>query len=286
MLGLLFNINGDSSGFRKEMDKTKQVASKGGDEVAKAFGAQFKSAMLGVIGAGAIVGRIKKIVGEAVRIDSEALKEGLGIEAFQELERAAKATGMSIEDLRKAAPEAAAEFTRLMDTIRKDGGILDKATVQQLSDASAELERAVQMLAPVVVAAVKFVNVELGRIIAGSKAITGALMPFAQVLGVRPKGVDSLGETLVQSGFDQAQRTRWGSSAFGRNQARQRGEEFRAAVTAQRKAVVMNELNDQALAKQMQSMPLVGGIAGDLIQGMWKVAEEQKKTREEIAKRL
>lgn len=139
MISLLFKFFGDSKPLVAEGDKAKAALSKKGGEVGKAFGEQFKGAVMGFVGAGAIIGAVRKMAQDAVRIRAEAAIEGVGVEEFQKLEIAAKSVGMSVSELREAAPGLASEFAALMDAVESSSGIMDAGTVKNLADAAAEL---------------------------------------------------------------------------------------------------------------------------------------------------
>ena len=150
MVNLLWRFIGDLNPLKKSFNESERAAEKSGSAAGKAFGGQFKSAVMRFIGAGAVISQVQKLMQESVRIQGEAMREGLGVEQMQELQRAAELTGMTIEELRKAAPEIAGPFTDMMNAIRESGGFLDAATVNQLSDAAFTLRGFVRDLAPLV----------------------------------------------------------------------------------------------------------------------------------------
>lgn len=134
------------------------------------------------IGLGAIKSTIQKVVQDALRIDQETLKSGLGIEAFQELEKAAQMTGLSVKELQESAPKAAAEFTRMMEAIRAGGGIIDEQTVEQLAEVADHWQKLVANLAPGVGKVLEALNWIHGKLVAGTTAAMAgamALNPFS-----------------------------------------------------------------------------------------------------------
>lgn len=157
-LNLLARFFGDTTPLVRSLQGVKGPADKAGSDAGKAFGQQFKSVVLRFIGAGAIVSQVQKIMQEAVRIESDAMREGMGVEAMQEIQRAAEQTGLTIKELQETAPMVAKEFVAMMESVKSAGGFLDKATVESLADASYELNRFTRDLAPLVSGLTWFVN--------------------------------------------------------------------------------------------------------------------------------
>lgn len=155
---LLARFYGDTTPMVRSLKGVKGEADKAGSEAGKAFGGQFKSVVLRFIGAGAIVSQVQKVMQEAVKVESDAMREGLDVEAMQELNRAAEQTGLTIKELQETAPMVAKEFVAMMDSIKTGGGFLDKATVESLADAAYDLNRFTRDLAPLVSGMTWFVN--------------------------------------------------------------------------------------------------------------------------------
>ena len=139
---MMFEISGDSTHLLKAitgaMNKGEQAAKvggqKAGSEFGKEFGNQVKGAIMSAIGIGAITAAIKKSVTDAQVIAKEAATSRISVEAAQELQRAAKLTGMSVEDIKASATTAPKEFSALMRYVQKTGGPkLDAADVEQLT---------------------------------------------------------------------------------------------------------------------------------------------------------
>lgn len=157
-LNLLARFFGDTTPLVRSLQGVKGPADKAGSDAGKAFGQQFKSVVLRFIGAGAIVSQVQKIMQEAVRIESDAMREGMGVESMQELQRAAEQTGLTIKELQETAPMVTKEFVAMMESVKSAGGFLDKATVESLADAAYELNRFTRDLAPLVSGLTWFVN--------------------------------------------------------------------------------------------------------------------------------
>jgi hypothetical protein len=134
MISLIYKIMGDVNPFKQAVTKeAPAAAAKGGSEAGKFFGAQFKGAILKYIGAGAILATITKLAADAAQIVKDATQADLGVEAFQEMRKAAELTGLSIDELKKKAIEAPKEFAALMKSIRETGGILKKEDVENFA---------------------------------------------------------------------------------------------------------------------------------------------------------
>lgn len=191
MPSLTYTFRGDTSPLRQASQKLGPMFREAGKVAGKEFGNQFKSLAMSFIGLSAIKSTLQKVVQDALRIDQGALASGLGVEAFQELEKAAQLTGLSVEELRKVAPEAAAEFTRLMDTVRESGGILSKETVDQLANAADMFAQAFSKIAPVLGGLLAFTDREVRRVRWG---VGGALRAVAPLFGSREQEVRLTGE--------------------------------------------------------------------------------------------
>src|SRR5262245_41127596 len=113
-LSLLWRFAGDNAPLVQAMSDLKAPAEKIGADTGKLFGAQFKSLALKLLGAGAIVAELKKIMDEAASIQAESTKRSINVEAVQELERAAKITGLTVDELLEAAPKLGKAFEDLL----------------------------------------------------------------------------------------------------------------------------------------------------------------------------
>ncbi len=282
MVGLLFKIMGDMSPFRKAMADTKKEAHAGGDTVGKAFGQQFKAGMMRFVGAGAIISTFVKAAKDALQIDAGAIKLNVSPEAFQELTKAAEMLGMSVEELRLVAPEAAAEFETLIARIREGGGILDSQTVEMMADTADAFDELWTKIQP----GLGFIAKSLGWIIGqGQKWLTVASGSAMDIAG-RVTG----DKDLKQAGQELQRETLGSFVPFGSSpvasERRAAARRMSSALQANRTIVAASKETDKAAAAGVSSLPFVGGVMKDMVDGMWKVAEEQRKTREEIAKRL
>jgi|GEM_PF-6057532 len=134
MISLIYKIMGDINPLKTALTKdAPAAAAKGGSETGKFFGAQFKGAVLKYIGAGAILGTITKLASDAARIVKDAAQANVGVEAVQELQKAAEKTGLSLDELKEKAMAAPKEFAALMKSIREAGGILSKEDVENFA---------------------------------------------------------------------------------------------------------------------------------------------------------
>lgn len=236
MPSITYTFRGDISPLRQASQKLGPMFREAGKVAGKEFGNQFKSLAMSFIGLSAIKSTIQKVVQDALRIDQEALKSGLGIEAFQELEKAAQLTGLSVEELRKVAPEAAAEFTRLMDIVRESGGILSKETVEQLANAADMFAQAFAKIAPVLGGLLAFTDREVRRVRWG---VGGALRAVAPLFGSRSEEVRLTGELTQEEAISPV---RMGTAR------RQAAREFVSRVQSnQREAEAAAQLEKQAL---------------------------------------
>jgi hypothetical protein len=145
---LTWTFRGDNRPLTQAFKNVGAQAAVVGKAAGKELGNQFKSAVMSYIGAGAIIGAARKLMATAQRLTSEAATEGVDVEALQELKEAAELTGMTIKDLREAAPESIEKFSELMEAIQKSGGILDAQVVADLQEASDAFEEAVISLSP------------------------------------------------------------------------------------------------------------------------------------------
>jgi hypothetical protein len=143
MISLLFKILADATGFNKtlktDMPATAKEAGKtsgkaAGSEFGKEFGSQVKGTILGAIGLGAITAAVREAVNKGAEIAKEAGKLGLTPEATQELQKASEITGLSIQDLQAGAMKAPAEFTALMEDVRRKNLTLSNNETGTLSD--------------------------------------------------------------------------------------------------------------------------------------------------------
>jgi hypothetical protein len=183
MISLLFKILADAAGFNKVIktdlpatakEGGKKAGKEGGSEFGKEFGSQVKGAVMSMIGAGAILGAVKSQIQNAAKLTKEAAREGIPVEAMQELQRAAEATGSSIESLRDAAPEVASEFMALIEAIKASGGIIDAETVKRLSDLEKDLKSLTGSVAVIIGPIVTAVSTVLELLIRAGQVVGGS----------------------------------------------------------------------------------------------------------------
>lgn len=211
MISLLFKILADAAGFNRTMEtELPATAKKGGEKAGKEaggtfgkeFGSQVKGAVLSAIGAGAIVAAIKKTLEEAADIAKESAQGGISVEATQELRRASKLTGLSVEQLKASATTAPQEFSALMRYVQKTGGpALDKADVETLTSAKGVFSGFGDIFSKGVAKAGSF----LGGSLAGAASSVAAGVASAanlqsQVIGVGGPQADQLMRASVMLG--------------------------------------------------------------------------------------
>lgn len=116
MISLLFRFFGDSTPLKKEAEKAKGEMSQAGASIGKEFGAQLKGAIMSTVGIGAIVGQIKKAAAEAMQgqMDAAADVAGLGTRETIALTRAAKASGLTREQIMMTGRENPELFSRFI----------------------------------------------------------------------------------------------------------------------------------------------------------------------------
>jgi hypothetical protein len=135
MISLIYKIYGDINPIRKALTvDAPAAAAKGGSEAGKLMGAQFKSAILRYVGAGAVLGLVTQLASKAAETLKGAQKAGLDVEAYQELQKAVEQTGLSMEELLEKAKLVPKEFEEMMRSIRAQGGIISKGDVENLNE--------------------------------------------------------------------------------------------------------------------------------------------------------
>lgn len=286
MIGLLFKIMGDMSPFRKAMTDTKKEAHTGGETVGKAFGAQFKAGMMRFVGAGAIISTFVKAAKDALQIDAGAIKLNVSPEAFQELTKAAEMLGMSVDELRQVAPEAAKEFEDMMSKIREGGGILDSQTVEMLADTADAFDELWTKIQP----GLGFIAKTIGWLVGQGQRVATANAGMAMAGFGSAKRLLTGDSTEQQAGVELYREARATSVPFGSSpissDRRAAARRLSSALQANRQLVASSKQEDAATAAGVGNLPFMGGVMKDMVSVMWKVAEEQKRTREEIARRL
>jgi len=289
MIGLLFKIGGDSSPFRAEVEKTKNAAKSGGNVVGKLFGEQFKSAVMSFLGAGAVIASIRNAIGTAIKIKDGAFKLGVDAEAFQELEKAALALGMTVEELRDASPSVGKEFVDLMGVIRQKGGIISDEDVQVLQNLSDALDDFVVQAAPAITTAVK----AIGALWAGGArgfetAISAMRLVPGSVFSKDPVGEFKANFGALKSAVTDPIEV---PLTGGPSPRRQAAERFRTALDANRRltaarAASLTEGFSGAGAGMLGGAPMIGGVMGELVEAMKATAKETEKVRQTMEKRL
>lgn len=260
---MVFTIDGDSSplgrAIVRAMDGGKTAATKGGREAGSEFGKQFnqqvKSAVMSFIGAGAIIGAIRKQITEATKITGDAARAELGVEQMQELQRAAELVGMTVEELRAAAPEVVDEFTALMEAIRDSGGILDEETVRTLADAGADFKDISNSLAPAV------------ALLAKSLAMIPRAVNFGAGLITQAQGVFGRDAETQQAGEEMMLEAVRGPEST-RNEQRSTARAFRESLAStreadrQRRASLSTSFESLRNAGPQRDLGLIGMVPG------------------------
>lgn len=131
MISLIFKILADATGFNKTLktdlpatakEGGKKAGNEAGGSFGKEFGNQVKGAVMAAIGVSAIAAAIRKSVEDAKDIATEAAKGGISVEAAQELQRASKISGLSVDEIKASATTAPEQFSALMRYVQKTGG--------------------------------------------------------------------------------------------------------------------------------------------------------------------
>lgn len=287
-LNLLARFFGDTTPLVRSLQGVKGPADKAGSDAGKAFGSQFKSVVLRFIGAGAIISQVQKVMQEAVKIESNATREGIGVEAMQELQRAAELTGLTIKELQETAPMVAKEFVAMMDSIKTGGGFLDKDTVQQLSDAAFELNRFVSSAAPLVTWLLQAANL----LIRATKSGVAGLFSRAYYTAGSIFGSDLL-KTQGQIAQEDADRI-WNDNGQNRPAERMAVEKFmgarRSALT--QRAAFAGSLAEglpqagQALSTASQMVPFGGSAISQIVEAIEKSNTKLEQVRDSIESKL
>ena len=138
MLRLIYSIGGDNNPLKRALKETvksaKEAGQLSGDAFSKEMGAQIKGALMGYIGFGAIKAAITKAVQDAQETIQQSLKTGASIEGTQEIQRIAKLTGMSPEEVQRGIASDPKGFQRLVSEMGKTGGVSDARTINQLGE--------------------------------------------------------------------------------------------------------------------------------------------------------
>jgi len=141
MFRLIFKILADAAGFNRTLKTDMPAAAKeggkraghaAGSEMGKVMGAQIKAGIMRYLGAGALLGALTKFATDASEVVKGAMQKGLSTDAFQEMQKAMELTGLSYDELVEKASLAPAEFTKLMETIRANGGIIPQDAIDGL----------------------------------------------------------------------------------------------------------------------------------------------------------
>lgn len=190
MISLIFKILADAAGFNRTMktelpatakEGGKKAGNEAGGSFGKEFGNQVKGAVMSIIGAGAILGAVKTQIANAAKLTKDAAKEGIPVEAMRELEIAAEAAGMSVEDLRSAAPVVVDKFIELMDAVKASGGIIDAATVKQLADLNNDLKTLSSSVSVIIGPIVKVVSATLEVLLRTGRVAGGSMVNLAGI---------------------------------------------------------------------------------------------------------
>jgi hypothetical protein len=242
--------------------------------------------MMRFVGAGAIISTFVKAAKDALQIDAGAIKLNVSPEAFQELTKAAEMLGMSVDELRQVAPEAAKEFEDMMSKIREGGGILDSQTVEMLADTADAFDELWTKIQP----GLGFIAKTIGWLVGQGQRVATANAGMAMAGFGSAKRLLTGDSTEQQAGVELYREARATSVPFGSSpissDRRAAARRLSSALQANRQLVASSKQEDAATAAGVGNLPFMGGVMKDMVSVMWKVAEEQKRTREEIARRL
>lgn len=126
----------DVSGFYKGMNQMKVSAAPLGKQV----GEQMRGAILGAVGAGALVSGVKAALKRAFDIRRDSTKLGISEELYQTLKVVADQTGVSVETMveqMNAGTEAGKEFAAAVEALNaqllQQNAILDGDNVKKLA---------------------------------------------------------------------------------------------------------------------------------------------------------
>jgi len=187
----MFNLWGKIRLDGGEAKKDAEKAGKGiGQSIGSTVQAQFKGTLLRFLGAGAVIGVVKNIMQQAVQIQRDALKEGISVEAFQELSKGAERLGISVAELRKAAPDIPS-FGRFMELIQSRGGIMDQKTIDAFNRLSDSLVTFTAAVAPYI-----------ARVLEDATNILGGAPGAYSGFGTAARGALSGNPMMMQAGYD------------------------------------------------------------------------------------
>lgn len=136
MISLLFRFFGDSTPLRQEAEKAKKDMGKAGADIGKEFGSQIKGAIMSTVGIGAIISGMKQAFAEISEAQKGSAASGLGIKETLALERAAKATGLTTEQILSVAKERPSEFAGMISQFESSLGENDLKNIAAAGSAA------------------------------------------------------------------------------------------------------------------------------------------------------
>lgn len=139
MISLLFRFFGDSTPLKQEAEKAKKDMSKAGGDIGKEFGSQLKGAIMSTVGISAIVSGMKQAFSDIAEAQKGTAATGLGIKETQALDRAAKATGLTKEQILGVAKERPAEFAGMISQFETP---ISETDLRNIASAGAEAKSA------------------------------------------------------------------------------------------------------------------------------------------------
>lgn len=141
MISLLYKIMGDINPLKQAVTKdAPNAAAKGGAEMGKVMGQQFKGAILKYMGLSAILSTITQFAADAAKILQDSLKANLDPETFQILTKASQETGKSIEELQEMMKLFPKEYAAMADAIRAKGGIIPTEQLENLAQVNKAMD--------------------------------------------------------------------------------------------------------------------------------------------------
>ncbi len=193
MISLLFKFFGDSKPLVEETRKAKKEMSGAGVDIGKEFGSQFKGAVMGFIGAGAIVGAFRSAMTDAQKVRMDALRTGMSEQRVQLLDSAAEKLGISSEQLSESVKAMGEQGEKLLQAVAKTSQFMSNNAIKNFSELDAQLSTLklnfIDLLAPFA----KLANIIIGgskafALIAGGTLAQGvAKSPFGALLGQKTR---------------------------------------------------------------------------------------------------
>ena len=163
---------------------------------------------------------------------------------------------------------------------------MDSETVETLADTADAMDRLWAQMQPGLGFFVKLASWIVGqgeRVLTANAGMAMAGYGTAKRLVTGNDDIQRAGVELYREA--KASTVEWGASPIASDR-RKAAREMSSALRANRQAVATARRDDAVTGSMMREIPFLGGVTKDLIDGMWKIADEQKSTRAELSKRL